>query len=124
MLLHVGGRCFLIGARRIPRNGSRDRAGPYPSRTPALEIPYRHHGKRDGIGYVRGLKGEGILLAARLFSAVDIWDSFRSDRLYWPTWPTDKTLDSMHRLRVGRNVRPLVYAFTRLIASNSSTSEN
>ena len=42
---------------------------------PALEIPYCHHEKWDGSGYPRGLKGEQIPLAARIFAAVDIWDA-------------------------------------------------
>ena len=51
---------------------------------PALDIPYCHHEKWDGSGYPRGLKGEGIPLAARLFSVVDVWDALRSDRPYRP----------------------------------------
>ena len=47
---------------------------------PALEIPYCHHEKWDGTGYPRGLKGEQIPLAARIFSIVDVWDALRSDR--------------------------------------------
>ena len=44
---------------------------------PALDIPYCHHEKWDGTGYPRGLKGEQIPLAARLFAVVDVWDALR-----------------------------------------------
>jgi PAS domain S-box-containing protein len=48
----------------------------------ALDIPYCHHEKWDGSGYPRGLKGEQIPLAARIFAVVDVWDAMRSDRPY------------------------------------------
>ncbi len=57
---------------------------------PALDIPYCHHEKFDGSGYPRGLKGEEIPLAARMFAVVDVWDALRSDRPYRPSWPASK----------------------------------
>jgi HD-GYP domain-containing protein (c-di-GMP phosphodiesterase class II) len=48
----------------------------------ALDIPYCHHEKWDGSGYPRGLKGEQIPLAARLFAFADVWDAMTSDRYY------------------------------------------
>ena len=49
---------------------------------PALDIPYCHHEKWDGTGYPRGLKGEDIPFAARIFAVVDVWDALVSDRPY------------------------------------------
>jgi response regulator RpfG family c-di-GMP phosphodiesterase len=49
---------------------------------PALEIPYGHHERWDGKGYPRGLAGEEIPLAARIFAVIDSWDAMRSDRPY------------------------------------------
>ncbi len=49
---------------------------------PALDIPYCHHEKWDGTGYPRGLKGEDIPFAARIFAIVDVWDALVSDRPY------------------------------------------
>lgn len=60
---------------------------------PALDIPYCHHEKWDGTGYPRGLKGEDIPLAARLFSVVDVWDALRSDRPYRDGWSEEKVRD-------------------------------
>ncbi|KAF0109572.1 MAG: putative PAS/PAC sensor protein [Chloroflexi bacterium] len=60
---------------------------------PALDIPYGHHEKWDGSGYPRGLKGEEIPLAARLFAVVDVWDALRSDRPYREAWPEDKVIE-------------------------------
>jgi HD-GYP domain-containing protein (c-di-GMP phosphodiesterase class II) len=63
---------------------------------PALDIPYCHHEKWDGSGYPRGLKGEQIPLAARLFTVVDVWDALRSDRPYRRKWPNDRVLEYIH----------------------------
>jgi putative nucleotidyltransferase with HDIG domain len=59
----------------------------------ALDIPYCHHEKWDGTGYPRGLKGEQIPLAARIFAVVDVWDALCSDRPYCSAWPDDKVLE-------------------------------
>jgi putative two-component system response regulator len=57
---------------------------------PALDIPYCHHEKWDGSGYPRGLKGEEIPLAARLFAIVDVWDALSSDRPYRAALPASE----------------------------------
>lgn len=49
---------------------------------PAIDIPYCHHEKWDGTGYPRGLKGEEIPFAARIFPVIDVWDALISDRPY------------------------------------------
>jgi len=49
---------------------------------PAIVIPYCHHEKWDGSGYPRGLRGDQIPLAARVFSIVDVWDALTSHRPY------------------------------------------
>ncbi len=49
---------------------------------PAIDIPYCHHEKWDGTGYPRGLKGEEIPFAARIFPVSDVWDALISDRPY------------------------------------------
>ncbi len=53
---------------------------------PALDIPFCHHEKWDGTGYPRGLKGDEIPLAARLFAVVDVWDALTSERPYRKAW--------------------------------------
>jgi HD-GYP domain-containing protein (c-di-GMP phosphodiesterase class II) len=60
---------------------------------PALDIPYCHHEKWDGTGYPRGLKGEFIPIAARIFAVVDVWDALLSDRPYRDAWPEEKVLE-------------------------------
>lgn len=58
----------------------------------ALDIPYCHHEKWDGSGYPRGLKGEEIPLAARIFAVVDVYDALISDRPYRKGWSRKKAL--------------------------------
>lgn len=60
---------------------------------PALDIPYCHHEKWDGSGYPRGLKGEQIPLAARIFAVIDVWDALTSDRPYRSAWSPEKALE-------------------------------
>ncbi len=48
----------------------------------AGEIILCHHERYDGGGYPRGLKGEEIPLAARIFALADTYDAMTSDRPY------------------------------------------
>jgi len=68
---------------------------PIPYLERALEIPYCHHERWDGLGYPRGLKGQEIPLSARIFAVADVWDALRSDRPYRDAWPVDKILTYM-----------------------------
>jgi HD-GYP domain-containing protein (c-di-GMP phosphodiesterase class II) len=65
---------------------------------PALDIPYCHHEKWDGTGYPRGLKGEQIPLAARIFAVVDFYDALISDRSYRKAWSKVKTFEQIRSL--------------------------
>ena len=82
---------------------------------PALDIPYCHHEKWDGTGYPRGLKGEEIPLAARIFAIVDVWDALTSDRPYRKAWAREKALDFI-REQNGKHFDPKVFeAFLKLL---------
>ncbi len=86
---------------------------------PALDIPYCHHEKWDGTGYPRGLKGEQIPLAARLFAIVDVWDALRSDRPYRQAWTKEKVIEHIKSLS-GTHFEPkVVELFCRLISENT-----
>ena len=84
---------------------------------PALDIPSCHHEKWDGSGYPRGLKGEGIPLAARLFAIVDVWDAMRSARPYRQAL-TDAEVQEYIRAQAAKHFDPqVVELFLRLIES-------
>ncbi len=81
---------------------------------PALDIPYCHHERWDGTGYPRGLTGQEIPLAARIFAVADAYDAMRSNRPYRPA-----ILDDQARARIadqaGKEFDPqVVEAFIRL----------
>ncbi|NLF51916.1 MAG: response regulator [Leptolinea sp.] len=86
----------------------------------ALDIPSCHHEKWDGTGYPRGLRGEQIPFAARLFAIVDVWDALRSDRPYRKAWSDDRVLEFI-QTESGRHFDPkIVNAFLELLAKSSS----
>jgi putative nucleotidyltransferase with HDIG domain len=74
---------------------------------PALDIPYCHHEKWDGSGYPRGLKGEEIPLAARIFAVADVWDALTSDRNYSQAWSVEKVCDYL-RDQAGQHFDPQI----------------
>lgn len=81
----------------------------------ALHIPHCHHEKWDGSGYPRGLAGDAIPLAARLFAIVDVWDGLTSDRPYRAAWSNERTLDFI-RGQSGVHFDPrVVEVFVRLV---------
>lgn len=94
--------------RRHPQDAY-DMLSPIAFLRPALDIPYSHHEKWDGTGYSRGLQGEEIPLAARLFAVVDVWDALRSDRPYRASWPEERVLDHIRSLS-GTHFDPQVVA--------------
>ena len=85
-----------------------------PFLVPALDIPYCHHEKWDGTGYPRGLKGEEIPTAARIFAVVDVWDALTSDRPYRKAWSRQEALEHI-REQGGKHFDPkVVQAFLKL----------
>jgi PAS domain S-box-containing protein len=74
---------------------------------PALDIPYCHHEKWDGSGYPRGLKGDEIPRAARVFAVADVWDALCADRPYRAGWPQEKVRDYI-RSQSGKYFDPQV----------------
>ena len=98
---------------------ARDLLWPIEYLHPALDIPYCHHEKWDGSGYPRGLKGEQIPLAARLFSVVDVWDALRSDRPYRAAWSERTVLKHISSL-AGTHFDPQVVAvFLKVVSDNA-----
>jgi putative nucleotidyltransferase with HDIG domain len=89
----------------------------------AIDIPYCHHEKWDGTGYPRGLNGEEIPLAARIFCIVDVYDALTSDRPYRTGWPKDRALRHIRELS-GRHFDPqVVDAFLKMVHQESGDSQ-
>jgi putative nucleotidyltransferase with HDIG domain len=64
---------------------------------PAIDIPYCHHEKWDGTGYPRGLKGDEIPFAARIFPVIDVYDALVSDRPYRKGIPIDEVKEMIKK---------------------------
>jgi response regulator RpfG family c-di-GMP phosphodiesterase len=73
----------------------------------AIEIPYAHHERWDGLGYPEGLMGEQIPLGARVFAIADVFDALTSDRPYRRAWSRGRALEYV-RAQSGRHFDPQV----------------
>ena len=83
---------------------------------PAIDIPYCHHEKWDGSGYPRGLKGEEIPLAARIFAVADVWNAMISNRIYRPAIFREEVLSYLVENR-GTHFDPqVVDAFIEMVS--------
>jgi HD-GYP domain-containing protein (c-di-GMP phosphodiesterase class II) len=65
----------------------------------AADVIGAHHEKFDGSGYPKGLRGEKIPLAARIFAIADVFDALTSRRPYKEPFSFE---ESMHILEKGR----------------------
>ncbi|HEX9014088.1 MAG TPA: HD domain-containing phosphohydrolase, partial [Anaerolineaceae bacterium] len=84
---------------------------------PAIDIPYCHHEHWDGSGYPRGLAGEDIPLAARVFSIIDVFDALSHPRPYRGGWERERILTYIQE-QSGKQFDPaLVELFLRLVGS-------
>lgn len=66
---------------------------------PVANIVYQHHERYNGSGYPRGLKGEEILIEARILAVADVVESMASHRPYRPTVGADKAIEEISRNR-------------------------
>ncbi|MFO7583252.1 MAG: HD domain-containing phosphohydrolase [Anaerolineales bacterium] len=85
---------------------------------PALDIPYCHHERWNGKGYPRGLQGEQIPIAARIFSVVDVYDALTSDRPYRKAWDKSRAIEYIAK-RSGIEFDPqVVDIFLRIVKND------
>ena len=62
---------------------------------PLAEIIYQHHERMDGSGYPRKLKGNKILMEARVLAVADVVDAMSSQRPYRPSLGLDAALEEI-----------------------------
>jgi response regulator RpfG family c-di-GMP phosphodiesterase len=80
----------------------------------ASAIVLQHQERFDGRGYPSGLKGDQIVLGARLFAVADTYDAITSDRPYRKAQPHDAAVAEMQRV-AGSQLDPAgVAAFCEL----------
>ena len=66
---------------------------------PLAEIVYQHHERLDGSGYPKGLRGEDILLEARILAVADVVEAIFSNRPYRPAKGLDAALEEIEKNR-------------------------
>jgi HD-GYP domain-containing protein (c-di-GMP phosphodiesterase class II) len=59
---------------------------------PLAQIVYQHHERMDGSGYPRNLKGDEILIEARIMAVADVVEAMASHRPYRPGLGMDMAL--------------------------------
>ena len=66
---------------------------------PLAEIVYQHHERMNGSGYPRNLKGDEILMEARILAVSDVLESMSSPRPYRKALGIDVALEEIRELR-------------------------
>ena len=66
---------------------------------PVAELILQHHERIDGSGYPRHLKGNEILLEARILAVADVVEAMTSSRSYRPALGMDAALEEIQRNR-------------------------
>ncbi len=84
---------------------------------PIAQIIYQHHEKMDGSGYPQGLKGDEILLEARILTVADIVEAMASHRPYRSALGIDLALAQI-KMDSGRLLDPNVVKACLEIFSN------
>jgi PAS domain S-box-containing protein/putative nucleotidyltransferase with HDIG domain len=82
---------------------------------PIADIVYQHHERYDGSGYPRGLKGEEILIEARILAIADTVEAMCSSRPYRPAVGIETAIDEINRGAGRLYDLHLVAACTRLV---------
>ena len=62
---------------------------------PVADIVHQHHERIDGSGYPGGLKGDEILVEAKILAVADVVEAMSSDRPYRPGLGLEKALDEI-----------------------------
>ena len=83
----------------------------------ANAIVAAHHEKWNGAGYPRGLKGEDIPLAARIFAVADVFDALCSKRPYKEAMSLEVAMAILEK-DTGSHFDPAVMAVFRPIATS------
>jgi len=66
---------------------------------PLAEIVYQHHERHDGSGYPRNLKGDEILMEARILAVADVVETMASHRPYRPALGIEAALTEIEENR-------------------------
>ncbi|OGA54445.1 MAG: hypothetical protein A3G24_06965 [Betaproteobacteria bacterium RIFCSPLOWO2_12_FULL_62_13] len=91
---------------------------------PIAEIVLQHHELLDGSGYPRGLKGDEILLEARILAVADVVEAMVSQRFHRPGLSIDAALAEITKFRGTKFDPGAVDACVRLFREKGFAFEN
>ena len=88
---------------------------------PIAQFVLQHHERMDGSGYPQGLKGDAILLEARIISVADVIEAMASHRPYRPGHGIEAALEEISSKRDILYDRAIVDAALRLFREKNFT---
>jgi hypothetical protein len=83
----------------------------------AREIVLFHHERLMGQGYPRGVSGNDIPIAARIFTIADVFDALTSKRPYKEAWSFEQAMETMNNGKGSHFDPVLLDAFNRIARS-------
>lgn len=78
------------------------------------EVALYHHEKWDGTGYLKGISGESIPLAARIVAVVDVFDALTTARPYKAAWSVEDAISLINEQSDKHFDPRVVIAFNRV----------
>lgn len=81
---------------------------------PVADMVLQHHERLDGTGYPKGLKGDAIILEARILAVADVVEAITSHRPYRPAVGLDEAFSEIEEKRGSRYDPDVVDACLRL----------
>jgi len=84
------------------------------------DMIHQHHERLDGTGYPRGLKGDDILLEARILAVSDVLEAMTSHRPYREALGIDKAIEELKEGSGLKYDSKIVEIVTRLASNNNN----
>ncbi|NMH72891.1 HD-GYP domain-containing protein [Bacillus sp. RO2] len=87
------------------------------------KIIEQHHERLNGRGYPRGLKGEEIVLEARIIAVSDTFDAMTEDRAYRGAFTPEYAIDELQRLSPSQYDSEVVNALIEVLQEEGKLKE-
>jgi len=88
---------------------------------PLAQIVYQHHERMDGSGYPRNLKGNEIILEARIMAVADVMEAMASHRPYRPALGIEAAIGEIEKNKGSLYDNDVADACLRLFRENKYT---
>lgn len=91
---------------------------------PIAEIVRQHHERLDGSGYPRGLRGDAIMIEARIIGVADVVEAMSAHRPYRPSLGIDAAIREIRKGRGERYDSQVVDACVRVLQRGFSEDDD